>query len=92
MADIVKSVTDTLGTPFKAISDALSGKPTAANDGTGSGPQAAQGSFDDDMAIKRRNMAAKGLDMLGNPLKQNGQSGLDAAMSAHADKMHPVKR
>ena len=90
MADVVKSVTDTLGAPFRAISDALSGNRTAANDQVGSGPQAAQGSFDDDMAIKRRNMKAMGLNIDGSPMAKSNKPLPN--INDHADALHPVKK
>lgn len=85
---------------FDAIADALSGKPQSS--APAPAPKAkVTGDFSDDMDIKRRNNAAMGLDINGDPLpkaappkpKASGpQGGVYDAMAAHADKLHPVKK
>jgi hypothetical protein len=76
---------------FDPILNALGGKPAPApNPGTGTKVKVT-GDFSDDMEIKRRNDAARAAAMAASQ-NSNAVSGIDTAMSAHADKIHPVPK
>ena len=79
---------------FDQISDALSGKPAARPSQPastpGSGPQNTGDDFSDLRRARNNEMARRGLNPDGTPMRKAAAP--LPSMNDHADAMHPVKR